>query len=121
MTAAEFLARAHAVTDAATPGPWEYAADTLEILDPDGGIALMTWPGRNTPNAAFIAASRTMLPAAVAALDAVLAEVATFESLVRDDIGDAGIPAWGDGYLRGYHDAALDIRERIAAVLDGTS
>jgi len=54
------------------------------------------------------------IEAATAALRAVLAEVATFESLVRDDIGDAGIPAWGDGYLRGYHDAATDIREAVA-------
>ena len=83
MTAAEFLARAHAVTDAATEGPWgqvpgrnrQVFGPVVMLVDADGasyedrGHIAMSGP----EDAAFIAASRTMLPTAVAAIEAVLA------------------------------------------------
>jgi hypothetical protein len=84
VTAAEWLAQAKAVTDAATPGPWHTSRDDryqyvvgaqhsvceTGVLDDaldDASVALIK------ADAAFIAASRTMLPAAVAAIEAALA------------------------------------------------
>lgn len=72
MTAAEVLAAWQNAADASDRAPWEYAAETEEIISPDGGIAEMTWPGRNATNAALIVTARDALPRAVAALQAVL-------------------------------------------------
>jgi len=80
MTAAEWLARAHTVTDAATKGPWEAVGPYIDAPAFEDGIFAevnMDQDGsddeRAPIDAAFIAASRTMLPAAVAAIEAVLA------------------------------------------------
>ena len=84
MTAADWLARAHAATDGATSGPWEVSTraggsgSTVPVVQ--GGShghfgydlevrVQSPWP---SDDLALIAASRTMLPAAVAAIEAVL-------------------------------------------------
>src|SRR5665647_3954271 len=83
MTAAEWLARAHTVTDAASGGPWgqvpgrnrQVFGPVVMLVDADGtsyedrGHIAMSGP----EDAAFIAHARTLLPAAVAAIEAVLA------------------------------------------------
>src|SRR5665647_632699 len=128
MTTAEWLARAHAVTDAATPGPWEAEhADKPDWLTeaiaadgraedhepvslvrvqgvPHGGafVASPSWPFRNGHNdTEFIAASRTMLPAAVAAIEAVLAlHRAVLVYGLADDCGcSEGDPDWDDHHF----------------------
>lgn len=84
MSIVEWLARAHAVTDAATSGPWklwamEVMADPVGNSNLDDAIPVAFTSMRNedgrsrTFDATFIAASRTMFPAAVAAIEAVLA------------------------------------------------
>jgi len=126
MTDAEFIARAHAVTDGATPGPWNFGhagehmtkaerqqwlADTCGDHDGplwatwvmgDRGEADVVIPAatgdgeRARENAAFIAASRTMLPAAVAAIEAVLDECDRIDEtwINRKQTGDDRDDRW---------------------------
>jgi hypothetical protein len=88
MTTAEFLARAHEVTDAATPGPWVARPSTdglpsdgptliriyADVMDGEPNmVADLEYDAIGGPDAEFIAASRTLLPQAVAAIEAVQA------------------------------------------------
>lgn len=123
MTAREWLDAAQARADAATKGPWEYAAETEEIVSPDGGIVEMTWPGRNRANATFIAHARTDAPALVAALRAVLDEVDRLQGWAdnnRSTFAD-GVPLSEVIYHDAYSTAARNLRDAVTAALDGAS
>ena len=69
--ASTWIDQQQALCDAADRGPWSYFDETYEVCTPEGGIVQMTWPNHITDNAAFIAAARTSLPKALAALRAV--------------------------------------------------
>lgn len=80
MTDKPSLADARRVTAAATRGPWTFS-DTTDVRghkgefrapSPDNGFMLVD-PWCNDDDAEFIAASRTLVPALLAAVDAVLA------------------------------------------------
>ena len=119
MTAAEWLARARAVTVGATPGPWDYCdaeralgGPSVAVLDDLYVISLTTTPSIDTwEDAAFIAHARTMLPAAVAAIEAVLALAE----------GWATQPTDYDEDTEQQIDDGHAVRDAIAAVLDGAS
>src|SRR5665647_604513 len=104
MTAAEYLARAHAVTDAATPGPWGYYESTGHITDRDRGLSIapigdLRGDSRTRiEDVRFAAHARTMLPAAVAAIEAVLAihRAVTVYGLADDCECSEGDPDWDD-------------------------
>jgi len=78
VTAAGYLARVEAAAEAATPGPWTYTA-VMHSQAEGVGIPYVEsqtgWPAmcQRSPDAAFIAAARTDVPALTAALRAVLA------------------------------------------------
>jgi hypothetical protein len=74
-------------------------------VSPDGGIAEMTWPGRNWTNAQFIAHARTDVPALLDALDAAEAEAVW----LRDQVAGAVI----------QRDQARTLTDALAARLDG--
>jgi len=102
MTAADFLAQAHAVIVGATPGPWEAVGPYIEAAGEEFAEVCMDVDGsddeRAPIDATFIAASRTMLPAAVAAIEAVLAlHRAVLVYGLADDCGcSEGDPDWDD-------------------------
>jgi hypothetical protein len=118
VTAAEWLGRAHAVTDAATDGPWE-ALDRWSlgttvvaprqrdlIVSEDGGVPCLADPN----DAAFIAASRTMLPAAVAAIEAVLFQCSgDGDNVYRDDTYGTGARVIRVDVIEAAITAALDV------------
>lgn len=61
------LEEIRALCEAATPGPWSHRTGALahasRILDPNGGILLMTsHHGRMRDDAEFVAAARTLMP-----------------------------------------------------------
>jgi len=124
MTAAEFLARAHAVTDAATKGPWlidaiesgEHALFIASDRDPEveglgcGGHEVAGFLTES--NAAFTAASRNMLPAAVAVIEAVL----TYAEHC-DVVGRSGLLS-SDVLKETHRQIAEELRAMVTAHLD---
>jgi hypothetical protein len=121
VTAAEWLARAHAVTDGATPGPWEYYETpgpweyydlTGHITDRERGLSIapvgdLRGDSRTRiEDVRFAAHARTMLPAAVAAIEAVL----------HIDPAETS-----DAWDKGYNTAVRMVRAAITAALDGES
>jgi hypothetical protein len=119
VTAADWIAQAKAVTGAATEGPWWYVDEqpTLPAVAEVDGRWIMSAarPSDDTEeDADFIATSRTMLPAAVAAIEAVLA--------LLDERDEETGEVYGEHEIR---DASLiatwEIRAEITAALDGAS
>ena len=84
MSAQEWLDRTQAITDAATPGPWETVEDTARrghitapVDDPEEGTFVTHCEEcmgyvLSAANAEFIAHARTALPQAAAAIRSVL-------------------------------------------------
>ena len=83
MITQEQLARWRALADAATPGPWEQVAESGEwwISGPDieRHFVIDTTNGVNAQNADFIAAAREAVPALLAEVERLTAEVRRHE------------------------------------------
>mgnify|MGYP001578012803 FL=1 len=112
----ERIAEILAITNAATPEPWEeiHRSEGAEITSEGENVALVGWLDmRGQRNAAFIAMARTAVPELCAALEAtqvVLANVTTGLRLANDVVNlsadrvvDVADPEWAAA-LKAYEE-----------------
>ncbi len=110
-----------ALADAATPGPWEEVAESGEwwITGPDieNGFVINTTRGITQANADFIAAAREAVPALLAEVERLTAEVGEMDALADEMTSRIEYMGTDLSVAKSQRDEARREVERLTALL----